>query len=148
MLKKMTRLMCCGNSCTRILNWLYCILRKNLDPFLKRGTRVKSIVKDIYADMQFWNANSAHGWPRQKRIYSKVSNLSNILNVKHPSFFLKNTYISGDFYSLPAKKSPSTALLIGPTVPNMEPVLIIGCRSFPLNVYLPLDIDLIRFVVV
>ena len=55
---------------------------------------------------------------------------------------------SGDFYSLPAKKSPSTALLIGPTVPNMEPVLIIGCRSFPLNVYLPLDIDLIRFVVV
>ena len=41
-----------------------------------------------------------------------------------------------------------SALYIGTTVPQMERVLIIGCRSFPLNVYLPLDIDLIRFVVV
>ena len=43
------------------ISWLNCILKKNLVPFLKKGTRVKSIVKDIYADMQFRNANSAHG---------------------------------------------------------------------------------------
>ena len=96
MLKKITRLICCGNTCMRILNWLYCIRRKNLGPFRKKGTRdsssrVTSIVKDIYSDMQFWNANSALGWPRHNGIYSKVSNLWHILNVKYSLFILQNT---------------------------------------------------------